>query len=270
MIEGTQGIAGLLLDVAKPILYTMALTVPRLVGAMTALSFLGANVLGGAMVRNGIAVSLAMLVYPITSQQIAEAQLTLLPFALASAKEFLLGMLIGAVPMILFWSVQAIGNFVDNQRGATAASSMDPLLGDQASPLGQFLTQTLVAIFFCTGLFGIFLTGVYLSYGVWPVTSFWPSINEDVVDFFVAQFVQISVFALLIAGPVVVAMFLAEIGLGFISRFAPQLNVFFLAMPVKSGVASLMLIFYVTVVITFFSERLRKLDTGILLELLAK
>lgn len=271
MFEGVGGgLAQPLLDIAKPLLYTLALTVPRLIGAMTAFSFLGANVLGGAMVRNGIAASLAILVYPIISQQVLEAQLTLLPFALASAKEFIVGMLIGTVPMLLFWSIQAVGNFIDNQRGATAASSMDPLLGEQASPLGHFLTQTLVAIFFCTGLFGVFLSGIYASYQIWPVTSFWPSINAEVVAFFVAQFVQISVFAVLVAGPVVAIMFIAEIGLGFISRFAPQLNVFFLAMPVKSGVASFMLVLYLTILMGVFSDRLGEVDLGALLELLSK
>lgn len=264
------GLVQPLLDLAKPLLYTMALTLPRLIGAMTAFSFLGANVLGGVLVRNGIAASLAILVYPVTSQQVLEAQLTLLPFALASAKEFLVGMLIGIVPMVMFWSIQAVGNFIDNQRGATAASSIDPLVGEQASPLGHFLTQTLVAIFFCTGLFGIFLTGIYASYGVWPVTSFWPSINEEAVAFFVAQFAQISLLAALVAGPVVALMFIAEIGLGFISRFAPQLNVFFLSMPVKSAVASFMLILYLTILMGVFSDRLGALDLGALMEPLSK
>ncbi len=259
-----------LLDIGKSVLYTMALAMPRLIGAMTVFSFLGANALGGAMVRNGIAASLAILVYPVASQQVAEAGLTLLPFAMTSAKEFLLGMLVGTVPMVMFWSIQAVGNFIDNQRGATAASSMDPMLGEQASPLGIFLSQTMVAVFFCTGLFGVFLSGLYASYRIWPITSFWPTIDAAFADFFVAQFVQISALALLVAGPVVAIMFLAEIGLGFISRFAPQLNVFFLSMPVKSGVASLMLVIYLTIIIGFFSDHLETLDLSAVLERLFK
>ena len=251
---------------AKGIFYTMALAMPRMVGMMTALSFLGPNLLGGALVRNGIAGALSLLVYPIVSAQIAEAQLSPLQFAAASAKEFLIGMLVGSVVMAVFWAVQAVGNFIDNQRGATMASFMDPLVGEQSSPLGLFMTQSMVAVFFATGLFNGFLDGVYHSYELWPATSFWPSMDTNVATFFVAQFVLISQIALLVGGPVVIAMFLSELGLGFVSRFAPQLNVFFLSMPVKSAVATLMLILFWGILIVFFGDKLRALDVRDVLE----
>ena len=250
----------LLADFLKEVLYTLALAMPRVVGAMTALSFMGPNVLGGALARNGIAAALSLVVYPIVSVQIAEAELTGLGMAGAAAKEFLLGMMIGSVVMVIFWCIQAVGNFIDNQRGATMASSMDPLVGEQSSPLGLFMTQSMVAVFFCTGLFNGFLDGVYRSYELWPATSFWPSIDTNVLNFFIAQFALISQMALLVGGPVVVAMFLSELGLGFISRFAPQLNVFFLSMPVKSAVASLMLVLFWGMLIVFFGKTLRDLD----------
>ena len=257
-----------LVGFGKEMLYTMALAMPRIVGAMTALSFMGPNVLGGPLARNGVAAALAILVYPVVSVQIEDAALSGLAFAGAAAKEFLVGMLIGTVVMVVFWCVQAVGNFVDNQRGATMASSMDPFVGEQSSPFGLFLTQSMVAVFFCTGLFNTFLGGVYESYAMWPATSFWPSLDLNVVDFLVAQFVLISQMAVLVAGPVVIAMFLSELGLGFVSRFAPQLNVFFLAMPVKSGVACLMLVLFWGTLVVFFGDMLRDLNTpGVLRDL---
>lgn len=249
-----------LADFVKEIAYTLALAMPRIVGAMTALSFLGPGVLGGAITRNGVAAALSILVYPIVSRQIVEAQLSALAFTGAAAKEFLLGMLIGSVAMVVFWCVQAVGSFVDNQRGATMASSMDPLIGEQSSPFALFMTQSLVAVFFCTGLFNAFIGGIYRSYTLWPATSFWPVLDTTVVGFLVAQFALVAQMAVLVGGPVVIAMFLAELGLGFVSRFAPQLNVFFLAMPVKSGVATLMLVFFWGVIVVFFGDMLRALN----------
>ena len=249
-----------LADFLRQVLLTLALAMPRIVGAMTALSFMGPNVLGGALARNGVAAALSLLVYPIVSVQVAEAKLSGLGLAGAAAKEFLLGMTIGSVVMVIFWCIQAVGNFIDNQRGATMASSMDPFIGEQSSPLGLFMTQSMVAVFFCTGLFNGFLGGVYHSYELWPATSFWPVIDVDVLTFFVAQFALISQMALLVGGPIVAAMFLSELGLGFISRFAPQLNVFFLSMPVKSAVASLMLVLFWGMLIVFFRETLQGLD----------
>ena len=47
-----------------------------------------------------------------------------------------------------------------------------------------------------------------------------------------------------IAAPVIIVMFLATIGLGLVNRTAPQLNVFFLSMPVKSALGIALLIVY--------------------------
>ena len=47
-----------------------------------------------------------------------------------------------------------------------------------------------------------------------------------------------------ISAPVIILMFLATIGLGFVNRTAPQLNVFFLSMPVKSALGVAMLVVY--------------------------
>ena len=49
----------------------------------------------------------------------------------------------------------------------------------------------------------------------------------------------------IIAAPVIIIMFLATIGLGLVNRTAPQLNVFFLSMPVKSALGIAMLIIYI-------------------------
>jgi type III secretion protein T len=47
------------------------------------------------------------------------------------------------------------------------------------------------------------------------------------------------------AAPAILAMFLSELGLAMVSRFAPQLQVFFLAMPIKSAIAILVLAIYI-------------------------
>ena len=47
-----------------------------------------------------------------------------------------------------------------------------------------------------------------------------------------------------ISAPVIIVMFLATLGLGFVNRTAPQLNVFFLSMPVKSALGVAMLVVY--------------------------
>ena len=247
-------------DFTKEVLYTLVLTMPRFMGAMTAISFLGPNTFGGKLGRNAVAVALSLIVYPLVSAQLGAVSLRHLEYGGLVFKEYLLGMLIGSVVMVVFWGIQAVGEFIDNQRGATVAATFNPSLGEQVSPMGLFMAQSLIAVFFCSGLFLGFMSGMYKSYEVWPPISFWPTINAHVVDFLVAQFVLISGLAVLVGGPVVIAMFFCELGLGFIGRFAPQLNVFFLSMPIKSAVALLMLILFWTIMILYFDELLGDID----------
>ena len=159
-------------------------------------------------------------------------------------KEVLLGLLIGFVATIPFWAMEATGFIIDNQRGAALASTLNPSLGSQTSPTGLLLTQTLITLFFSGGAFLALVGSLFRSYASWPVSSFFPQLGSQWVAFFYAQFSQMLMLCALFAAPLLIAMFLAEFGLALVSRFAPSLNVFILAMPIKSLVVSLLLVLY--------------------------
>lgn len=167
-----------------------------------------------------------------------------LDIALLIGKEVLLGLLIGFVATIPFWAMEATGFIIDNQRGAALASTFNPSLGSQTSPTGLLLTQTLITLFFSGGAFLALVGSLFRSYASWPVSSFFPQLGSQWVAFFYAQFSQMLMLCALFAAPLLIAMFLAEFGLALVSRFAPSLNVFILAMPIKSLVASLLLVLY--------------------------
>ena len=208
------------------------------------------------MTRNIVVISLSLVIYPMLQHQIQSVELSTGMIVGIAMKELLVGMMIGYLVTVVFWAIQAVGAFIDNQRGTTMAGSMDPLLGDQSSPFGLLMTQTLVTLFFVSGLFLAFLGGIYKSYSLWPVVSFFPTISTALIDFLQAQFVLVAKLAVVIGAPIIIAMFLSEFGLGLISRFAPQLNVFFLSMSVKSAVANFLLILFWSVLILYFGDLL--------------
>ncbi len=207
------------------------------------LPVLAKQTLGGGLVRNGVACSLALFAYPIVAGSLPPA-LGALDIALLIGKEVLLGLLIGFVATIPFWAMEATGFIIDNQRGAALASTLNPSLGSQTSPTGLLLTQTLITLFFSGGAFLALVGSLFRSYASWPVSSFFPQFGSQWVAFFYAQFSQMLMLCALFAAPLLIAMFLAEFGLALVSRFAPSLNVFILAMPIKSLVASLLLVLY--------------------------
>jgi len=211
------------------------------------------------MVRSAVVMSLAVFVFPIVADTAPAGELTWVVGTGILVKEVFIGLLIGFSAAAIFWAIESAGFFIDNHRGATMASSIDPLTGSQTSPLGNLLTQALAVIFFVGGGFLLFLGALYESYLLWPVFSFFPDMHHDGAAHFLGVLDQIMGTAVLLAAPVILVMFMAEFALGLVSRFAPQLNVFFLAMPVKSGVGILFLAVYVGIMLRYFSDELRSL-----------
>ena len=60
--------------------------------------------------------------------------------------------------------------------------------------------------------------------------------------------------ALQMAAPLVVAMFLTDIGLGILSKTAPQFNVFVVGVPIKLLVGILLLLLIIPGFITLFQQ----------------
>ena len=166
------------------------------------------------------------------------------PFALLAAKEALIGFIIGFFAAVPFWVAENVGNFIDNQRGATMGEVYSPLNGSQVSTTGIFFTQIVSTLFFTGGAALVFLGALYKSYEIWPVFTeaiqFVPSAPMNIL----ATLDSMLKTTVVVSAPVIILMFLATLGLGLVNRTAPQLNVFFLSMPVKSALGVAMLIIY--------------------------
>lgn len=170
-------------------------------------------------------------------------------------KEAVLGFIMGFMVLWLFWAVQSAGNLIDNQRGAAIASSIDPLQGHESSPLGMLFSQAFITYFFAIGGFLVMLDLLYTSFRAWPITSTIPL----VLDAFPAMMLELvdkgMRLMFILAAPVVAIMFFAEFALALVSRFAPQIQVFILAMPIKSGIAMVILVFYIPLMMRYAVEQ---------------
>ncbi|MCL6271706.1 type III secretion system export apparatus subunit SctT [Sansalvadorimonas sp. 2012CJ34-2] len=230
--------------------YIHSLTMVRMAAVFNTLPMLNKQITGSAMIRNGIVMCLALFLFPLVeSQEPATSIGTLMLFALIM-KEVMIGMFIGFIINIPFWAVEAAGFFIDNQRGASMASSMNAMSGSESSPMGIMFAQTFTTLYLMSGIFLIMLGSLFHSYEAWPVFEFWPKVNQSAVLFFLGQFDLIITLAVWLAAPIIICMFITEWGIALISRSAPQLNVFILAMPIKSAVAVAILVLYVATIMT--------------------
>jgi len=164
--------------------------------------------------------------------------------ALIALREVVLGAILGFFGAIPFWVAENIGNFIDNQRGATMGEVYSPLSGTQVSSTGIFFTQIVSTLFFVSGAVFLFFGAIYSSYGVWPVFGGFIAPRPGADEFILRTADEMMRTTVVISAPVIILMFLTTVGLGFVNRTAPQLNVFFLSMPIKSAIGIGMLVIY--------------------------
>lgn len=232
-------------------LATFSLGLARTTGMLAITPFLGRGLLTG-LARNAVIISLSLPVLPVVflgrPEEAAAGGLLLLLGLLV--KELFVGMVLGLPIAALSWGIEAAGGMIDNQRGSTMASSLNPATGNQTSPLGILLGQVYVTWMFVAGGFLALLDGLYASHLLWPAWSFVPRLDPGFAPAMLGLLDAIMRAALVLAGPALMAMFLAEFGLALVSRFAPNLQVFFIAMPIKSAVGLLMLILSLGVIMS--------------------
>lgn len=166
-------------------------------------------------------------------------------------KEVAIGFIMGYLVVWLFWAVQAAGTFIDNQRGAAIASSIDPLQGHETSPLGMLFSQAFITYFFAVGGFLLLIDLLYTSYREWPIINTIPIYLKAFPELIFALLDHGMRLMFVLAAPVIAIMFFAEFALALVSRFAPQIQVFILAMPIKSGIAIMILIFYIPIMMKY-------------------
>ena len=194
--------------------------------------------------RRVAVLSFSLLVTPTVLAAMPEGEVTLAGLVPYALKESVIGVLIGFFASVPFWVAENVGNLIDNQRGATMGEVYSPLSGAQVSTTGIFFTQIVSTLFFVSGAVLLFLGALYHSYLIWPVFSPLPGFSADAVPRMLGALDGMLQTTVVISAPVVILMLLATVGLGFVNRTAPQLNVFFLSMPIKSALGIAMLVVY--------------------------
>ena len=218
------------------------------IGAAFAICPALADTMIPGVARRAATLAFAVLVLPAIHATMPPGEPNVWLFALAAFREALIGFLIGFFAAVPFWVAENVGNFIDNQRGATMGEVYSPLSGAQVSTTGIFFSHLVSTIFFVGGAVFLFLGALYKSYAVWPVFApdALPSLAfvSDAPVQILGTLDGMLKTTVVITAPVIIVMFLATIGLGLVNRTAPQLNVFFLSMPIKSALGVALLVVY--------------------------
>lgn len=222
-------------------LVLFGLSFARFVSFILIVPFFGGQVVP-SQVKVATATALVIIAYPSLLAELPTDGSPLgfgaLGFVGLLAKEVFVGFTLGFVAALVFEAVAVAGRIADFQRGSTMAELFSPQLQERVSELGQFKLQLAIVVFLTTGAHRFFISALVRSFEFIPAMRF-PKIEAGWTP--AAEFMTVITGSVLSIGvqlavPVVVTLLLTDLFFGLINRVAPQINVFFLSMPVKMWV----------------------------------
>ncbi len=144
-------------------------------------------------------------------------------------QELFIGIACGLVLNILFSSVILAGEKIAATSGLAFAAQIDPTSGAQSPVISQIFQLFLLILFFSVNGHLIVFELFYKSYEMVPIGSFYNF--KDVVEEAINSTNSIYQNAVIIVLPIVSILFFMNLGIGFITKSAPQLNLFSFGFP---------------------------------------
>ena len=202
-------------------------------------------------VRLSFALMLTLVFYPLVSgtlpQGLADDTAALL---VAMISELLIGLAFGLIARMLLSATQVAGASIASNIGLGFAQTVDPTMGQQGAIIGSFLAVTGMTMIFATNLHHVAIAGIAESYAMFPPGGALPLADlRDAAIMTVAESFKIGIQ---ISAPFIVFGLVFNLGLGVLAKLMPQLQVFFLAMPVSIFVGLVLFAFLIGTIMTWY------------------
>lgn len=173
-------------------------------------------------IRAALAAIIATLVFPLVADDVpAEASLGMI--LTAGVGELMVGVTVGLGVSLLLMGAELAGMIVGQQAALGMAQVFNPSMNTQTSIMAQFYSIAFMFVFLMAGGHRAALEAVLDTYKAVPLLTV--QFDESYVLLLVELLMASFMLAIRIAGPVLIALFLTETSMGFLSRTIPQLNI---------------------------------------------
>ncbi|MCI1018283.1 flagellar biosynthetic protein FliR [Microbacterium sp. C5A9] len=187
-------------------------------------------------IRAMLGVGLALAVSPVVT--VGYERLDTGGFLFALVGQALTGALLGFLVMALFSAIQGAGHLIDTFGGFQLAQAFDPGMAINGAQFTRLFQMTAIVLLFASDGYQLVLAGLFRSFDAVPVSGMLDL--AEPAHALVGAAGQMMLSAVQIAGPLLIVLFLADVGLGLVSRVAPALNAFALGFPIKIGLTLLL------------------------------
>ncbi len=162
------------------------------------------------------------------------------PLLIMLGKELLVGAVLGVSARLAISALQVAGTVVAQQLGLGFVTAVDPSQGQQGVILGNFLNVLAITLIFATDLHHLAIAALNDSYtlfrpGEVPVTG-------DIASLVTRTVATAFRIGIQLAAPFLAFGLLFNLGLGILARLMPQMQVFFVGLPLSILIGLMLLL----------------------------
>ncbi|MBX9840830.1 MAG: flagellar type III secretion system protein FliR [Xanthobacteraceae bacterium] len=203
-------------------------------------------------VRLTLALVLTMVILPLHRGAYQLDLRVFLPVVQMLFQEMLIGAVLGLLSRLTVSALQVAGVVVAQQMGLGFVTAVDPTQGQQGMIVGNFLAVLGITMIFATDLHHLVIAALNDSYLIFKPGEI--PVLGDVANALSGTVAGAFRIGVQIAAPFLVFGLLFNMGLGILSKLMPQMQVFFVGMPLSILVGFLILILVVGAMMTTFLD----------------
>jgi flagellar biosynthesis protein FliR len=173
----------------------------------------------------------SIVVAPVVAPGLPPAPDSTAAFFILVGSETIIGLFIGVTARLALAAIQTAGMVIGLQTSLANAFAFDPTTAQQNAVVGAWLSTVALVLIFVTDLHHLMLRGLVDSYAL-----FQPGAAPPVGDFAEAIVRLVSssfMLGIQISAPFMAFGFIFFLALGLLARLMPQVQIFFVAVPLQ-------------------------------------
>jgi flagellar biosynthesis protein FliR len=182
-------------------------------------------------IKIGAAVLLTLIILPLHRAAYHVDMQSLAPLVVLMIHEIVIGIVLGATARVTLAALQVGGAVIAQQMGLGFVTSVDPTQGQQGVLIGNFLTLLGVTLLFATDSHYLVIAALNDSYAIFSPGEMIPS--GDIAALATRAFAGAFKIGMQLAAPFLVFGLVFNIGLGVLARLMPQMQVYFVGVPLS-------------------------------------
>ncbi len=207
------------------------------------------------------ALIVSLILYP-SIHPIAEPPKTIQTLFILSSGQMIFGFFLGSCISFIFAGLQEAGSLMDIQIGFSMSTIMDPFTRNPVTLIARWYYFLAGMVFFAIdGHHWLFL-GLINSFKAVPLDQF--ILSPKFIEFYIRSFSNILIIAFHVAIPIVSAVILVDVIMGFVARIAPQMNILIIGFPFKIAMGFFILMSITPSIMIFFQKYFNGLQEPLL------